>query len=124
MEKGAKEAGRPVPPLIAHVPICVHDSVDEVRSAYREQFAMYPKLPFYRRMLVSSGYPEAAEGTWSDAMMDGLVIYGDETKVAEGIKNLFSIGAGEILVSPVLAGDDRTASLNRTLKLLGQVAQA
>ncbi|PKB66664.1 MAG: hypothetical protein BZY81_06625 [SAR202 cluster bacterium Io17-Chloro-G4] len=124
MQKGAKEAGRPVPPLIAHVPICVHDSVEEVRSAYREQFAMYPKLPFYRRMLVSSGFAEAAEGAWSDAMMDGLVIYGNETKVAEGIKNLFSIGAGEILVSPVLAGDDGSGSLNRTLKLLGQVAQS
>ncbi len=124
MKKGAKEAGRPVPPLIAHVPICVHDSVEEVRSAFREQFAMYPKLPFYRRMLVSSGYPEAAEGTWSDAMMDGLVIYGDETRVAEGIKNMFSNGASEILVSPVLAGNDRPASLDRTLKLLGQVAQS
>ena len=124
MEKGAKEAGRPVPPLIAHVPICVHDSVEEVRSAFREQFAMYPKLPFYRRMLVSSGYPEASQQTWSDAMMDGLVIYGDETRVTEGIKKLFSGGASEILVSPVLAGDDRAASLDRTLKLLGQVAKS
>ena len=85
---------------------------------------MYPKLPFYRRMLVSSGYPEASQQTWSDAMMDGLVIYGDETRVAEGIKKLFSGGASEILVSPILAGDDRSASLDRTLKLLGQVAKS
>jgi len=85
---------------------------------------VYPTLPFYRRMLVSSGYPEAAQKTWSDAMMDGLVIYGDETKVAQGLKKLFSDGASEILVSPVLAGDDRSASLDRTQKLLGQVAQS
>ena len=25
MKKGAEQAGRPVPPLIAHVPVCVHD---------------------------------------------------------------------------------------------------
>lgn len=124
MKKGAQEAGRPVPPLIAHLPVCVHDNVEEVRSAFREQFPVYPTLPFYRRMLVSSGYPEASQKTWSDAMMDGLVVYGNETKVAEGIKKLFSDGAGEILVSPVLAGNDRAASLDRTLKLLGQVAQA
>ena len=85
---------------------------------------MCPTLPFYRRMLISSGYPEAAQKTWSDAMMDGLVIYGDETRVAEGIKKLFADGAGEILVSPVLAGNDRAASLDRTQKLLGQVAQS
>ncbi|HIN06814.1 MAG TPA: LLM class flavin-dependent oxidoreductase [Dehalococcoidia bacterium] len=124
MKKGAADAGRPVPPLIAHLPVCVHDNVEEVRSAFREQFPVYPTLPFYRRMLVSSGYPEAAEKKWSDAMMDGLVVYGDETKVAEGIKKLFADGAGEILVSPVLAGNDRDASLSRTLKLLGQVAQS
>lgn len=124
MKKGAEQAGRPVPPLIAHVPVCVHDNVEEVRAAFREQFPVYPTLPFYRRMLVSSGYPEAAQKTWSDAMMDGLVVYGNETRVAEGLKKLFSDGAGEILVSPVLAGDDQAASLNRTLKLLGQVAQS
>ena len=124
MKKGAEQAGRPVPPLIAHVPVCVHDNVEEVRAAFREQFPVYPTLPFYRRMLVSSGYPEAAQKTWSDAMMDGLVIYGDETKVAQGLKRLFSDGASEILVSPVLAGDDRSASLDRTQKLLGQVAQS
>ncbi len=124
MKKGAEEAGRPVPPLIAHVPVCVHDNVEEVRAAFREQFPVYPTLPFYRRMLVSSGYPEAAQKTWSDAMMDGLVIYGDESRVAEGLKKLFSEGASEILVSPVLAGNDQSASLDRTLKLLGQVAKS
>ena len=124
MKKGAEQAGRPVPPLIAHAPVCVHDNVEEVRAAFREQFPVYPTLPFYRRMLVSSGYPEAAQKTWSDAMMDGLVIYGNETRVAEGLKKLLADGASEILVSPVLAGNDQAASLDRTLKLLGQVAQA
>ena len=124
MKKGAEQAGRPVPPLIAHVPVCVHDNDDEARAAFREQFPVYPTLPFYRRMLVSAGYPEATEEVWSDAMIDGLVIYGDETRTAEGLQGLLSSGATEILVSPVLAGGDRTASLNRTLRLLGQVAQA
>lgn len=124
MKKGAEQAGRPVPPLIAHVPVCVHDNADEARAAFREQFPVYPTLPFYRRMLVSAGYPEAAEAVWSDAMIEGLVIYGDETRTAEGLQCLLSSGATEVLVSPVLAGGDQTASFNRTLRLLGQVAQA
>ena len=124
MKKGADEAFRPVPPLIAHAPVCVHDNADERRAAFREQFAMYPKLPFYRRMLISAGYPEAAETTWSDAMIDGLVLHGNEEQTARRIQQLLDIGASEVLLSPVLVGSDRGASLDRTLRLLGQVAQS
>ena len=124
MKEGAAKAGRAAPPLIAHAPVCVHDDVDEVREAFREQFSNYPRLPFYRRMLVSSGYPEASNSTWSDAMIDGLVLYGNEEHTASHIRKLLDSGASEILVSPVLAGNDREASLDRTLTLLGQVSQA
>ena len=124
MKKGADEAGRPVPPLIAHAPVCVHDNADEMRAAFREQFAIYPKLPFYRRMLISAGYPEAAEATWSDAMIDGLVLHGNEEQTAQRIQQLLDIGASEVLLSPVLVGSDPGASLDRTLRLLGQVARS
>ena len=121
MEKGAMEAGRPVPPLIAHAPVCVHDNPDEVRAAVREQFG-HPGLPFYQNMLIASGYPEASEGQWSDAMIDGVVILGDEETCAQRIQGLFEMGATEILASPVTAGADRAASLDRTMRLLGQAA--
>jgi len=123
MEKGAKEAGRPVPPLIAHAPVCVHDKPDEVRAAVREQFG-HPGLPFYRNMLIASGYPEASSGEWSDAMIDGVVILGDEETCAQRIQELFDLGATEVLASPVIAGPDRAASLDRTMRLLGQAAGA
>ena len=124
MKKGAEQAGRPVPPLIAHVPVCIHDNAAEVRAAYREQFAIYPQLPFYRRMLIASGYPEASKAAWSDAMIDGLVVHGDESKAAQGLQELLSNGATEVLVSPVLVGADQSASLDRTLKFLGQMAKS
>ena len=123
MEKGAKEARRPVPPLIAHAPVCVHDNPEEVRAAVREQI-MNPRLPYYQNMLVASGYPEAKSGEWSDAMIDGVVIWGDEETVAQGIHELFAMGATEVLASPVAAGADPTASLDRTMKLLGQASAA
>ncbi len=123
MEKGAKEAGRPVPPLIAHAPVCVHDNPDEVRAAVREQI-MNPRLPYYQNMLVAAGYPEARSGDWSDAMIDGVVIWGDEETAAQGIQELFAMGATEVLASPIAAGADRAASLERTMKLLGQAAAA
>ena len=122
MKKGADQAGREAPPLIAHVPVCVHEDPSEVRAAFREQFGGYPTLPFYRRMLIDAGYPEAAEGTWSEGMIDGLVIHGDEAGVTAGLRELISYGADEILVSPILAGGDQAASLDRTLRLLGRVS--
>jgi F420-dependent oxidoreductase-like protein len=123
MQAGAEKAGRPVPPLIAHAPVCVHDHPEEVRAAVREQI-MNPRLPFYQRMLIAAGYPEAERGEWSDAMIDGAVFWGNEAQVTERIEEMMSIGAAELLASPVVAGADRAGSLDRTLRLLGQVAKS
>jgi alkanesulfonate monooxygenase SsuD/methylene tetrahydromethanopterin reductase-like flavin-dependent oxidoreductase (luciferase family) len=73
-------------------------------------------------MLVASGFPEATQGVWSDAMSDGVVISGNEETVALGVQELFTVGATEVLASPILAGADKGASLERTIKLLGQSA--
>jgi F420-dependent oxidoreductase-like protein len=124
MREGAARAGRAVPPLLAHAPVCVHDRPDEVREAARQQLANYVRLPFYVRMLTAAGFPEAASGTWSDAMIDAVVLSGDEARVSERLQELFAIGAAEILVSPLAAGSDRTASLSRTLRLVAEVAKA
>ena len=123
MRLGAERAGRLVPPLIAHAPVCVHDNATEVRAAVREQI-QNPRLPFYRQMLMAAGFPEAADGTWSDAMIEAVVLAGDEARVAERLHTLLTYGAAEVLASPVLAGRDRTVSLERTLRLLGRVAQS
>jgi F420-dependent oxidoreductase-like protein len=123
MQAGAERAGRAVPPLIAHAPVCVHEHADEVRAAVREQI-MNPRLPFYQRMLVAAGFPEAEQGTWSDRMIDAGVLWGNETQVEERLHEFFAFGATEILAAPVLAGNNRTASLDRTMRLLGRVAQS
>ncbi len=124
MRAGAAQARRPAPPLLAHAPVCVHDKPGEVYEAARQQLANYVRLPFYLNMLAAAGFPEAAQGTWSDRMVDAVVLSGDETQVAERLHKLFSIGATEILVSPVAAGGDRTASLERTLQLVAEVAKS
>ena len=61
MKAGAENAGRPVPPLLDGMPVCVHDNPGEVRAAVREG-VIHPKLPFYPRMGSAAGYPEAAHG--------------------------------------------------------------
>ena len=124
LQRGADSAGRPVPPLVAHAPVCVHDHAEEVRAAVRQQFGGFARAPFYQNMFRAAGFEEVLQETWSDAMIDAVALWGDEARVAEAIAGLFALGATEILVSPVPAGDDRAASLERTLRLLSQVAQS
>jgi F420-dependent oxidoreductase-like protein len=124
MQAGAERAGRPVPPLIAHAPVCVHEHPAEVRGAVREQLATYPRLPFYQRMLMAAGFAEVADQTWSDRMIDAVVLWGNEAQVEERLRALFSLGATEVLVSPITAGSNRIESLDRTMRLLGRIAQA
>jgi F420-dependent oxidoreductase-like protein len=124
MNRGAERAGRTQPPLIAHAPVCVHDDPEEVRAAVRQQFGGFARAPFYQRMFFTAGFPEVSQQTWSDAMVDAVALSGNEAQVSQQIEQLFSWGATELLASPVPAGGDGAASLDRTLALLGQLARA
>ena len=124
IREGAQKAGRAVPPLIAHAPVSVHEDADEVRSAMREQMGNYPSNPNYAQMFADAGFPEAIEtGKWSDPMIDAVVLYGDEQRVKERLGEMFNQGAQEIMVSPVLAGRNREASYERTMRLVAEVAR-
>jgi luciferase-like monooxygenase len=67
---------------------------------------------------------EVANNTWGDRTIDAVVLWGNKARVKERLRELFSFGATEVLVSPVAAGSKRTASLDRTMRLLGRTAQA
>ena len=124
MQRGAERAGRPTPPLIAHVPVCVHDDPEEARQAIADQFRGFARAPFYRNMFHNAGFPEVTEGVWSPGMVDAVAVSGDENQVTEGLQALLEMGAAELMVSPVAAGPDRDESLERTLGLLAQVSQS
>ena len=123
MKAAAQEQAREVPPLIAHVPLSVHDDQDVVRAEARQQLSGYPRLPFYARMFADAGFPEAVESaTWSDGMVDAVVLSGNEMQVAERIRELFDWGVGEIIAHVIAVGDDRKASTDRTLGLLASLS--
>ena len=123
IQAGAERAGRQAPPLIAHALVCVHESRSEVADGVREQFAYYMTLRPYQQVFTATGFPESMEGIWSDAMVDAVALYGNESQVAEQLEELFSVGAGEVYVSVVTAGSDRAASQDRTLQLLGRESE-
>lgn len=124
MEEGAAQAGRPKPPLVAHVPVVVSEDREAVRSAAHRQFGFYPRLPFYSQMLQDAGFGEAADGVFTDAMADDLVISGAEGEVADRIAALRDDGIDEMLAAIVLLEDDPQPTYDRTLALLGELARA
>ena len=124
MRVGAERAERQLPPLVAQIPVCVHDDANEAREAVRQQFARYARSPFCQNMFIAAGFPEVSKGTWSDAMVDAVSAWGDEARVSESLQKLFDLGASEILASPVPAGADREASMDRTLQLIAKVANS
>ena len=124
MEEGAQRTGRPVPPLVAHAPVCVHDDPEEVRSACREQMGNYPRQPFYARMFADAGYPEAEESAaWTDRMLEAVVLSGSDETVSGRLRELFSWGVGEVLVTVVTAGPNRRESWERTVRLVAEVGK-
>src|SRR5207244_4555174 len=58
LHRGADSAGRPVPALVAHAPVCVHDHAEEVRAALRSQFGGFARAPFYQHMFRAAGFKE------------------------------------------------------------------
>ena len=74
-------------------------------------------------MFAEAGFPEAgATEGWSDAMIEAVVLSGSEERVRERIAGMFKLGASEIIVSIVTAGEDTAASRERTLSLLAEIA--
>ncbi len=122
LAKGAEAAGRERPALVTHVPLVVSTNEAAIRAQVPAQFGFYLKVIMYQRMFQDAGYPEAAEGTFSDRLLDNLVIWGDEETVRRRVAEMRSYGASEILVSIVNLRDD-PASTDRTIEVLGDLAK-
>lgn len=120
---GAERAGRTPPPLVMHVPVCVTEDLAAVRDAVRSQFAGYMRTISYPAMLADAGFPEARAGQWSDAMVDAVVLHGSETAVADRLRGLPAMGVGEIIASPLAAGPDPAVTVQRTLRLVADLAK-
>lgn len=119
VREGAAKAQRDAPPLVAHCFAAVHDDPPEVRTIAQQRLAGYARLPFYQEMFAQAGYPEARDGQLSDRMLDAVVVHGDESTVAAGVRAYLEAGMDEVCVSTLVVGTDRRASLERTLALLG-----
>jgi F420-dependent oxidoreductase-like protein len=120
--RGAARAGRPVPPLFAHVPVAITTDRAELRSAAERQLGGYSSAPFYRAMYEQAGVPQEA-GSVGDELLDGLVVWGDEASVADRLVELVRAGMGELLVQPLVTGREREASVERVYRVAAEAAR-
>jgi len=120
MHEGAAQSGRPVPPLIAHIPVALSQDRQAVLLAARHRLSMYGKLPFYASMFANAGFPVSSDGTMSDELFDSLVISGNEDTIRARIVDMLAQGLDELLVMPVVVSD-AVGEQARLARLIGQL---
>lgn len=123
LAEGAEGAGRPRPPLVAHMPVVVWDDRDTVRAGAAEGFGLYQGWHYYQRMMIEAGLEDARGDVFTDAMVDALIISGNEDEVEARIRGMPDFGASELLADICPVGADSARASDRTIGLLGAVAQ-
>ena len=112
LREGAASAGRPPPPLIAHVPVCLSEDREEVARTTRDQVGRYSQFPVYQAMFAAAGFPDVSGGL-PDDLIDDLVAWGDAEEIASRLNALLAEGAGEIIAHPIVVGEEREAYMQR-----------
>ncbi len=110
------------PPLVAHVLVALSQDDPLILEKGHQMLSFYAKLPFYAKMFTDAGFPITAkdgnETIVPDALVDNLIISGNESEVAVRFKELLSTGLGELMVTlvPIIdAIDEQT----RLMHLIG-----
>ena len=98
--------------IVAGLPVCVTDDVVAARATAARVFEVYGTLVNYQRILAAGGIssPEQA------------AIVGDEASVAAQLEELVEAGATDVWAAAFPVGDDRRDSLDRTRRLLVELA--
>jgi F420-dependent oxidoreductase-like protein len=111
----AESVGRPVPRVIAGLPVTVCSDRDEGLAVAARRYAMYREIPTYARVLAmgETGAPEQ------------VAIIGDEEEVAARIQSYEDAGVTDLAAMTFGVGDspgEREAGHDRTLALLAELS--
>jgi F420-dependent oxidoreductase-like protein len=118
LRAGAAAAGRPAPPLVAHLSVALSEDRAAVVTAARQTVARYARLPFYARMFADAGYPLHPDGSVSPELIDDLVVSGTPDEIATQLRHRLDLGFDVLMVNP-LRTDDDAAHEDGVLEILG-----
>jgi len=120
MRDAAKQAGRPAPRLIAHIPVAMVADRDVMLKVSRPRLENYGRLTFYARMFADAGYPVGENGAVSDELLDHLVVWGDDAEVRSRLNAAFAAGIDELLIT-LYSADDPANEEARLCRILAEI---
>lgn len=102
---GAESAGRPVPPVVGHVPVAITTDRNAALVAGEATFGGYGAYPNYANMFQAAGFPVESDNKVSDRAIDALVVSGSSDEIRSRLESIQGEGIGELLVSHVIVSD-------------------
>ena len=120
LRSSAATGGRPAPPMVAHVPVALSEDRNSVLSAGHRYLDFYAKIPFYANMFSDAGFQLTTDQTVPDALVDSLVISGNEATVTARFTELLAAGLDELNVA-LLPIRDASDEQSRLMHLIGQL---
>jgi hypothetical protein len=108
--------------LVAHVPVALSEDGDSVLSAGHRYFDFYAKITFYANMFSNAGFQITSEQMVPDALIDNLVISGNEATIAARFTELLRTGIDELMVSLVpITGTGEDEQQTQLMHLIGRL---
>ncbi|EFH82348.1 hypothetical protein [Ktedonobacter racemifer] len=105
---------------MAHIPVALSQDWQAVNVAARKQLGYYGHFPSYVSMFAEAGFPVSPEGELSDALLENLVVTGDDAAISEHFKKLLASGLDELLVMPIVVANAKDER-ERLARLIGQI---
>ncbi|MHB8599609.1 MAG: LLM class flavin-dependent oxidoreductase [Ktedonobacteraceae bacterium] len=106
LRAGAQAQHRPVPPLVAHIPVAMSTDEVAVQAATTPRISFYTKAPFYKHMFAAAGFPVEEDGTGVAALVKTLVVAGTQAQVENRLRELIASGLDELLLMLVPVADE------------------
>ncbi len=91
--------------------------MDAARTAFRAQFPIYGRLPFYAAMFDTAGFPVTAAGDMPDGLVDTLAVSGDASEIRSRLREVRARGIDELWISHVVV-EDAAAELATLTEML------
>ncbi len=120
MKEGAAAAGRESPPVIANVAVAFTEDRASALQAGRRAMAFPTSLPTYRRMYMAAGFTEQEITEVADSLVEGLLVYGDESRIRDRLLELLATEIDELTVSVVPVADVEQEEM-RLARLIGRL---
>lgn len=120
LQAGAQSRDRPVPPLVAHIPVAISTDEAAIQSAAAQRIAFYTRSPFYAHMFALAGFPIAGDGSSVPAIVKALVVAGDQAKIAERLRELIAGGLDELMLMLIPVADE-TREREQLMQIIGSL---